>query len=197
MVTLTKPWESPTPKTTVISYGNSLSKSLGFLEEPQKSKIAHRLEISFYQLPKKNEFFLKKEMYPTAFPCFGKAASNKSFCFWSQVPSSFSTCGRWCKLDLDDLEVDQWLELKSSKDCGTHPSLCVPFSGDSQFFPKGIPKVVVSMKSEALKHSRKIFEKMEKRYQEGNLPNPIIFEKMYKSRSEIANGTQFPCLLGL
>ena len=48
----------PNPKTMVISYGNSLSKSLGFLEEPQKSKIAHRLEISFYQLPKKNEFFL-------------------------------------------------------------------------------------------------------------------------------------------
>jgi len=47
----------PNPKTMVISYGNSLSKSLGFLEEPQKSKIAHRLEISFYQLPKKNEFF--------------------------------------------------------------------------------------------------------------------------------------------
>jgi len=117
--------------------------------------------------------------------------------FGPKVPSSFSTCGRWCKLDLNDLEVDQWLDLKSSKDCGTHPSLCVPFSGDSQFFPKGIPKVVVSMKSEALKHSRKIFEKMEKRYQEGNLPNPIIFEKMYKSRSEITDGTQFPCLLGL
>ena len=92
--------------------------------------------------------------------------------------------------------MEQWLNLTSSnQDCGSHPSLCVPFSGDMQFFPKGIPKVVVSMKSEALKHSRKIFEKMEKRHQQGNLPNPIIFQNIYKSRSEIT--TQVPCLLGL
>lgn len=145
---------------------------------------------------KERVFFFFKEMYPSAFGLLWQSC-QQFFLFVSQVPSSFSSCGRWCKLDLDYLEVDQWLDLKSSKDCGTHPSLCVPFSGDTQFFPKGIPKVFVSMKSEALKHSRKIFEKMEKRYQEGNLPNPIIFEKIYKSRSEIPNVTQFPCLLGI
>ena len=110
---------------------------------------------------------------------------------------------RWCKLDLDVSEVLQWLDLEGATgDC--RKSICSPIpggpggpGGPGAFYPKGIPRIFVSMgPTNELKRSREILEKVEKLKRRHALPRPILFQKAYRTGDEARKDwPEMGCLL--
>ena len=99
---------------------------------------------------------------------------------------------RWCKLDLDVSEVLQWLDLEGATGGDCRKSICSPIpggpggpGGPGAFYPKGIPRIFVSMgPTNELKRSREILEKVEKLKRRHALPRPILFQKAYRTGDE-------------
>ena len=106
---------------------------------------------------------------------------------------------RWCKWDSPDLsEVEEWLKLPTkSKDCGNRP-VCTPLVSDPRFYPRGIPKVFVSLRfSQDVKRSQAVLKSVTKKQLDESLPYPIVYyQKMYRNGKEaLGDWPEIPCLL--
>lgn len=88
---------------------------------------------------------------------------------------------------------------KSSSDCGNRP-VCAPLISDQRFYPRGVPKVFVSLRfSQDVKRSQAVLNSVTQRQRDGTLPYPIVYyQKMYRSGTHaLGDWPEIPCLLVL